>query len=366
MCVYIYEKNYKELKMFCKQFNLKRIIRIAIALFLFTVLLISSQSLFAKEDVSENVIYFYPDTDIIKERSNDTLKNLALMLKNNKDLKVKLDGFTNSLGLTDAELELSKKRALKIASYLIKEGIKEDRIFTEGFGSNYLVVDEISEINRRVKINIIKPAVQSNAAQVENKNVEIGYRRVIIEIYDADNHALVADLEVKKKIDDDLELLRSARVNKSIALDVPNNEKIELLVSTDGYMPKKVDLDTSENYKKIILEKIEIGRAYSFDNIYFNSLKSSIKRESYDIINKIINVLNENPKMKVKIIGHTQAPCQKLSNDRALSVVDYCKRRRVSGNRLVAEGYSNKALKEAVVKNERIKNNMRVEFVFFE
>ena len=68
--------------------------------------------------------------------------------------------------------------------------------------------------------------------------------------------------------------------------------------------------------------------------------------------------------MKVKIIGHTQAPCQKLSNDRALSVVEYCKRRRISSDRLIAEGHSNKALKEAAIKKERIKNNMRVEFVF--
>ena len=72
--------------MICKQFYLKRIIRIAIPLFLFIVLLISSQSLIAKENVSDEVIYFYPDTDIIKERSNDTLKNLALLLKNDKDI----------------------------------------------------------------------------------------------------------------------------------------------------------------------------------------------------------------------------------------------------------------------------------------
>lgn len=353
--------------MICKQFYLKRIIRRTITFFLIIVPLITTLSIFAKEDVSGEMVYFYPDTDtIIKEKSIETLKKLVLLLKNNKDFIVKLDGYTNSLGLTDAELELSKKRASKIASYLIKEGINEERISTQGFGGNNLIIDEISEINRRVKINIIRPVVQAVEAKVENKSAEEGYRKVTVEICDVDDNALVAELEVKKKVDDDLELLKNAIVKKSITLDVPNNGIVELLATSDGYMPKKVNLESNENYKKIIMEKIIMGNSYSIDNIYFYSLKSSIKRESYDIINKIINVLNDNPNMKVKVIGHTQTPCQKLSNDRALSVVEYCKRRRIPANRLIAEGHSNKALIEATKNHERIKNNMRVEFVFFE
>lgn len=350
-----------------KQLYSKKIIRKTITFFLITISLITAQSSFANEKVSGGIIYFYPDTDVIKEESYNTLKNLVLSLKNDKESKIKLDGFTNSIGEPDNELELSKQRASKIASYLIKEGINDERISTDGFGGNNLIVGEISERNRRVEVKIIKAIAQITEVKAEEtKNVEIGYRRVKIEVYDTNNKALVADLEVKKKVNDDLELLRSAVVNKSITIDVPNNEDIELLVAAAGYMPQKVNLDISENFKKIIMEKIELGKVYSFDNIYFNSLKSSIKRESYDIINKIINVLNESPNMKVKVIGHTQAPAQKLSNNRAKSVVEYIIRRSISKDRLVSEGNSNKAIIGTTFKKIGIKNNMRVEFIFFE
>lgn len=361
--------------MFNKQFFLKRIILKTIAFFLVITSLITVQSLFADDKASDGIIYFYPDTDVIKEKSYDTLKNLVSSLKNDENLKIKLNGFTNFIGEPDNELELSKKRAAKIALYLINEGIKEDRISTEGFGGTNLITNEITEINRRVEINVIKVEVKASeeTAQVkaeeniteDNKNVESGYRRIKIEVYDINNKALAAELEVKKKVNDDLELLKSVVVKKSISIDVPVNENIELLATAKGYMPKKENLEKNENYKKIIMEKIEIGKAYSVDNIYFDSLKSSIKRESFDIINEIVNVLNDNPDMKVKVIGHTQAPAQKLSNERAKSVITYIKRRHISEDRLASEGNSNKALIGSSAKKQGIKNNMRVEFIFF-
>ena len=95
-------------------------------------------------------------------------------------------------------------------------------------------------------------------------------------------------------------------------------------------------------------------------------MKSSIKRESYDILSKIVNILRDNEAMKIKVVGHTQVANQKLSDDRASSVVKYFMRRNISQNRMISEGHSNKAFKEAKEKNEKIKNNKRVEFVFSE
>lgn len=346
--------------------NFKKVTGKTFFFIIISILLISVQVIFADDMDLNHIIYFYPDTDVVKESSYLTLDSIVSSLKNNKSMNIKLDGYTNLIGETESELKLSKQRAFKVASFLIKNGVEKDRISTEGFGGNKLVVNSIDEINRRVEAVLIKPAVKTTSANVETKKMDNGDKRVTIEISDEDNNLLIANMEVKKRANDDLVLLSDEVVRNSIILDLPSNATIELLVSADNYMPKKVILENDESYVKIILDKIEIGKSYSIDNIYFDSMKSSIKRESYDILNEITNILKDNKDIKIKVVGHTQVANQKLSDSRADAVVKYFIRRNISQDRLASEGHSNKAFKEVNEKNEKIKNNKRVEFVFSE
>ncbi|MEO7263703.1 MAG: OmpA family protein [Ferruginibacter sp.] len=82
-------------------------------------------------------ILFDVNSDNIKPESYGTLKEMANVLKENPDLKVKIIGHTDADGKDDANLDLSKRRSAAVKVALAKEfGIDESRMQTDGKGEN--------------------------------------------------------------------------------------------------------------------------------------------------------------------------------------------------------------------------------------
>ena len=79
--------------------------------------------------------------------------------------------------------------------------------------------------------------------------------------------------------------------------------------------------------------------------ILFDLGKSTIRPESYAALQSIANVMNEYPSSKFHIEGHTDSSGskklnEKLSKERAASVMNYLTTIGLSSNRLTSEGYS--------------------------
>jgi outer membrane protein OmpA-like peptidoglycan-associated protein len=82
-------------------------------------------------------ILFDVNSATIKPESYGTLKEMANVLKEFADLKVKIVGHTDADGSDAANLELSKKRAASVKEALAKEfGIDESRMETDGKGES--------------------------------------------------------------------------------------------------------------------------------------------------------------------------------------------------------------------------------------
>lgn len=82
-------------------------------------------------------ILFDVNSANIKPESYGTLKEMANVLKEYADLKVKIVGHTDADGKDDANLDLSKRRAASVKAALAKEfGIDESRMQTDGKGES--------------------------------------------------------------------------------------------------------------------------------------------------------------------------------------------------------------------------------------
>ena len=82
-------------------------------------------------------ILFDVNSATIKPESYGTLKEMANVLNEYADLKVKIVGHTDADGADAANLELSKKRAASVKTALAKEfGIDESRMETDGKGES--------------------------------------------------------------------------------------------------------------------------------------------------------------------------------------------------------------------------------------
>ncbi|WP_375761096.1 Ig-like domain-containing protein [Corallococcus exercitus] len=106
-------------------------------------------------------VYFATNKDVILPRSFPILKQVAAVLRANPHVELlRVEGHTDSQGSDVANLDLSKRRAASVKTFLVNEGIAAERLESEGFGESKPVDTNKTaagrENNRRVEFNITR------------------------------------------------------------------------------------------------------------------------------------------------------------------------------------------------------------------
>jgi len=120
------------------------------------------ESIIVKEDKIElkQKVFFKTNKATIMSISFAMLEEVALALKDHGELKVRIEGHTDSKGSDKYNRKLSDKRAKSVRDFLIKQGIAPDRMIAIGYGEEKPIADNSTEegrdMNRRVEFNIIK------------------------------------------------------------------------------------------------------------------------------------------------------------------------------------------------------------------
>jgi len=101
-------------------------------------------------------IYFDVNKDIVKPESYGALNDIAKILNEVPDVKVKIVGHTDADGQDAANLDLSKRRAASVKAELANSfGVNADRLFTDGMGESQPVAPNDTPsnkaLNRRVE-----------------------------------------------------------------------------------------------------------------------------------------------------------------------------------------------------------------------
>jgi outer membrane protein OmpA-like peptidoglycan-associated protein len=95
----------------------------------------------------------------IKSDAQPLLKEAVNILEENPEMKVEIQGHTDSKGPEAYNQMLSEKRALAVTEYLLKQGIDSDRLETKGYGSSDPIAsndtEEGRQKNRRVRFKRI-------------------------------------------------------------------------------------------------------------------------------------------------------------------------------------------------------------------
>lgn len=94
-------------------------------------------------------IYFDVNKDVVKSESYGTLKDIAAILNEVPDVKVKILGHTDADGQDAANLDLSKRRAASVKAELAKNfGVNADRLVTDGLGEGQPVAPNDTPVNK--------------------------------------------------------------------------------------------------------------------------------------------------------------------------------------------------------------------------
>jgi K(+)-stimulated pyrophosphate-energized sodium pump len=96
----------------------------------------------------------------LKSESAEQLKNIAEILKAYPDVNVKVGGYTDNQGDANANLTLSSDRASAVKAELIKLGIDDSRLESEGYGVKHPIASNDTEegraANRRTSVRVTK------------------------------------------------------------------------------------------------------------------------------------------------------------------------------------------------------------------
>jgi outer membrane protein OmpA-like peptidoglycan-associated protein len=107
-------------------------------------------------------VSFEPDKPHILPKSHNLLDQLALTLKAHSELKIRIEGYTDSQGHMQHQVTLSQGRADSVMQYLIKKGIAPARMIAVGYGPANPIGDNKTpqgrEANQRVEIHIVEEA----------------------------------------------------------------------------------------------------------------------------------------------------------------------------------------------------------------
>ena len=93
----------------------------------------------------------------------------------------------------------------------------------------------------------------------------------------------------------------------------------------------------------IALTPLEIDASITLKNIFFETGKSELQSASYYELDKLIQLLIENPALKIEIIGHTDnvgkaSDNMTLSIQRSLAVINYLVIKGIDPKRLYQKG----------------------------
>jgi len=132
---------------------------------------------------------------------------------------------------------------------------------------------------------------------------------------------------------------------------IPTNSHYALNVSKDRYLFHSENFEINGEYSKmqpyqkdVHLKRIELDESVILKNVFFNTNEWELKPISQVELNKLFTLLQQNPKMRIEISGHTdnvgsEEHNRVLSEKRAKAVFDYLVSKGIQEDRMRFAGY---------------------------
>jgi len=109
--------------------------------------------------VVRNIMFDF-DEYTLRDKAIPVLEKMVEFMEKNPRVRIKVDGYTDSVGPAAYNLRLSIKRAETVKKYMLLRGIERRRIVTEGHGEKNLIAEDDPKYgnieNRRVEFSLVR------------------------------------------------------------------------------------------------------------------------------------------------------------------------------------------------------------------
>ncbi len=166
---------------------------------------------------------------------------------------------------------------------------------------------------------------------------------------------------------------RTNPANGNYMIILPYGSNYGLTATAPNHMETShnLDLTTKDEYKTLVkdlfLTPLKVGETVRLNNIFFDFGKATLRPESFPELDRLVELLNKEPRMNIEIEGHTdnvgsEDDNLRLSSDRAEAVLEYLVSRNIRMERLTARGYGESEPLYTNNHDEGKQLNRRVEF----
>ncbi len=159
----------------------------------------------------------------------------------------------------------------------------------------------------------------------------------------------------------------------SYRIALTNGKNYGIRAQAKGYLSVNENLELvslteyQELNKDLLLVPIEVGGTILLNNVFFVQGKALLKPESYPELDRLVQIMMENPAIRIELEGHTdnvgnKAALLKLSEERVQAVKIYLEGKGIKKDRITGKGYGGSRPLAPNDTNENRQRNRRVEF----
>jgi OOP family OmpA-OmpF porin len=157
-------------------------------------------------------------------------------------------------------------------------------------------------------------------------------------------------------------------------LNLDAGNKYAYVATAKGYFPSSGAFDLTqakggqEIDNQIVLNPVAVGEAITLNNIYFDISKFDLLSSSFAEMDRLTQLMRENPTMEIRVEGHTDNlgdfdKNMELSQNRANAVKQYLVSKGIDAGRIEAKGFGpTRPVTKGTSESER-RRNRRVELV---
>ncbi len=158
----------------------------------------------------------------------------------------------------------------------------------------------------------------------------------------------------------------------SFSVSLPPDDDYTLTVAAEGFISDRDRMSTGSAGTEALvrdyaLTPLEVGATVNLENVLFDRGNATMLPGSYETLDEVVTLLQENPELEIEVAGHTDNQGRAdlnlaLSEERAVAVKQYLVEQGADAQRITERGYGGtRPLVSNAIEEERSKNR-RVEF----
>lgn len=131
---------------------------------------------YAEVDISN--VLFKKSQSVLLPGSYNALNALVILMRNNPQLTLKIEGHTDKIGHSRSNLKLSIRRARAIRLYLFSKNIKLERVTAIGHGDTNPICDAPCKENQRVTFTLIDDGTEKRLVTRMSERMTTEFRKL--------------------------------------------------------------------------------------------------------------------------------------------------------------------------------------------